>query len=60
MENEDYQFSIASALAYDYYYSNMDNDKTQEALSHYMPGFELDTELSTMNHIVIKRPMKVP
>jgi hypothetical protein len=56
MENEDYQFSIASALAYDYYYSNMDNDKTQEALSHYMPGYELDSELSSLNHIVIKRP----
>jgi hypothetical protein len=56
MENEDYQFSIASALAYDYYYSNMDDEKTQEALSHYMPGYELDSELSTMNHIVIKRP----
>jgi hypothetical protein len=56
MENEDYEFSIASALAYDYYYSNMDNDKTQEALSHYMPGYELDTEQSTLNHIVIKRP----
>ena len=56
MENEDYEYSIASALAYDYYYSNMDDDKTQEALSHYMPGYELDSELSTMNHIVIKRP----
>jgi hypothetical protein len=56
MENEDYEFSIASALAYDYYYSNMDADKTQEALSHYMPGYELDTEQSTLNHIVIKRP----
>jgi hypothetical protein len=56
MEYEDYEFSIASALAYDYYYSNMDNDKTQEALSHYMPGYELDTEQSTLNHIVIKRP----
>ena len=56
MEYEDFEYSIASALAYDYYYSNMDNDKTQEALSHYMPGYKLDEELSTMNHIVIKRP----
>ena len=56
MQNEDYEFSIASALAYDYYYSNMDADKTQEGLSHYLPGYELDTEQSTLNHIVIKRP----
>jgi hypothetical protein len=56
MEEQDYEFSIASALAYDYYYSNMDDEKTQEALSHYMPGYELDTEQSTLNHIVIKRP----
>jgi hypothetical protein len=56
MDENDYEFSIASALAYDYYYSNMDADKTQQALSHYMPGYELDTELSSLNHIVIKRP----
>jgi hypothetical protein len=56
MEYEDFEYSIASALAYDYYYSNMDANKTQEGLSHYMPGYELDTELSSLNHIVIKRP----
>tara|TARA_R110001606_G_scaffold187936_1_gene335538 strand:- start:2183 stop:3004 length:822 start_codon:yes stop_codon:yes gene_type:complete len=56
MEEQDYEFSIASALAYDYYYSNMDVDKTQEGLSHYMPGYKLDEELSTLNHIVIQRP----
>jgi hypothetical protein len=32
MDENDYEFSIASALAYDYYYSNMDANKTQEAL----------------------------
>tara|TARA_R100000951_G_scaffold8584_2_gene7808 strand:+ start:50 stop:871 length:822 start_codon:yes stop_codon:yes gene_type:complete len=56
MEEQDYEYSIASALAYDYYYNNMDADKTQEGLSHYMPGYELDDEQSTLNHIVIKRP----
>ena len=56
MEEQDYEYSIASQIAYDYYYNNMDYDKTQETLSTYMPGYELDDELSTMNHVVIQRP----
>ena len=56
MEEGDYEFSIASQIAYDYYYNNMDYDKTQEILDTYMPGYELDDEQSTLNHVVIKRP----
>jgi len=56
MEEQDYEFSIASALAYDYYYNNMNADKTQEGLNNYMPGYKLDEEQSTLNHIVIQRP----
>jgi hypothetical protein len=56
MDENDFEFSIASALAYDYYYNNMDADKTQEGLSHYLPGYMLDEEQSSLNHIVIKRP----
>lgn len=56
MEEEDYEYSIASQIAYDYYYNNMDDEKTQETLNTYMPGYEIDDELSTLNHVVIKRP----
>jgi hypothetical protein len=56
MQNEDYEYSIASQIAYDYYHNNMDDVKTQEILDTYMPGYEIDDELSTLNHVVIKRP----
>jgi len=56
MDTEDYEYSIASQIAYDYYYNEMDYDKTQETLDAYMPGYEIDDELSTLNHVVIKRP----
>jgi hypothetical protein len=56
MENEDYEYSIASRLAYDYYYNNQDDDLTQRTLDTYITGYNLDSELSDENHIVIQRP----
>ena len=55
MENEDYEYSIASRLAYDYYY-NQDAELTQRTLDTYITGYTLDTELSNENHVVIERP----
>ena len=56
MENEDYEFAIASRLAYDYYYNNQDSELTQRILDTYISGYNLDTELSDENHIVVERP----
>jgi hypothetical protein len=56
MENEDYEYSIASRLAYDYYYNNQDDELTQRTLDTYITGYTLDRELSDENHIVVQRP----
>ena len=56
MENEDYEYSIASRLAYDYYYNNQDDELTQRTLDTYITGYNLDSELSDENHVVIERP----
>ena len=56
MENEDYDFAIASRLAYDYYYNNQADELTQRTLDTYITGYNLDTELSNENHVVIERP----
>jgi len=56
MQDEDYEYSIASRLAYDYYYNNQDDELTQRTLDTYITGYTLDTELSNENHVVIERP----
>lgn len=56
MQNEDFPYSIASRIAYDYYYNNEDNELTQRTLDTYITGYNLDTELSDENHVVIEKP----
>ena len=56
MENEDFDYAIASRLAYDYYYNNQNDDLTQRTLDTYITGYNLDSELSDENHVVIERP----
>lgn len=56
METEDFPFSIASRIAYDYYYNNEDSELTQRTLDTYITGYTLDSELSDENHVVIEKP----
>jgi hypothetical protein len=56
VKEEDYEYSIASQLAYNHYYNNLNNGKTQELLNNYMEGYTIDTQLSNDMGIVVKRP----
>ena len=56
VKEEDYEYSIASQLAYNHYYNNLNNGKTQELLNNYMEGYKIDTQLSNDMGIVIERP----
>ena len=56
VKEEDYKYSIASQLAYNHYYNNLNNGKTQELLNNYMEGYTIDTQLSNDMGIVVQRP----
>lgn len=55
MPEEDYEYSIASQLAYDYYDNGYNNELTQDKLDSMIEGYELDTELSNDLGVVIRR-----
>jgi hypothetical protein len=56
VKEEDYEYSVASELAYNHYYNNLNNEKTQELLNNYMEGYTIDQQLSNDMGIVIERP----
>jgi len=56
MPQEDYEYAIASQLAYDYYDNNNDADKIQKALDTYMEGYTFDPEYSNNNASTFIRP----
>ena len=56
VKEEDYEYSVASELAYNHYYNNLNNEKTQELLDNYMEGYNVDTQLSNDMGVVIERP----
>jgi hypothetical protein len=56
MDEEDYEYSIASQLSYDYFDNDNNAEKTQEILDTYMEGYTFDPELSYDNASVIVRP----
>ena len=56
MPREDYEYAIASQLAYDYYDNNNDPEQIQQALDTYMEGYTFDPEYSTDNASTFIRP----
>lgn len=56
MPEEDYEYSIASQLSYDYYDNNNDAEQIQRALDTYLDGYVFDPEYSTNNASTFIRP----
>ena len=53
---EDYEYSIASQLAYDYYDNNNDAEQIQRALDTYLENYTFDPEYSNNNASTFIRP----
>ena len=56
MPREDYEYAIASQIAYDYFDNNNDAEATQRILDNYIEGYKLDTQYSYNNGSTIVRP----
>ena len=56
MPTEDYEYSVASEIAYKYYDTGNDAEATQRALDTYLENYTLDPEYSTNNASTIIRP----
>ncbi len=56
MPNQDYEYSIASQLAYDYYDNGNDANRIQTSLDTYMSGYTFDPEYSNNNSSTFLRP----
>ena len=56
MPREDYEYSIASQVAYDYYDNGNDAEKTQQILDTYLEGYKFDKENSYNDASTIVRP----
>ena len=56
MPLEDYEYAIASQIAYDYYDNGNDAGKTQEILDTYLEGYTFDPQNSYNDASTIVRP----
>ena len=56
MVAQDYEYSIASQIAYNYYDNNNDVEETQEILDTYIEGYTFDPDYSYDNASTIIRP----
>jgi len=56
MPTEDYEYSIASQLAYDYYDNENDADQIQKSLDTYLDDYTFDAENSNNNASTFIRP----
>tara|TARA_R100000951_G_C2630631_1_gene177534 strand:- start:249 stop:1064 length:816 start_codon:yes stop_codon:yes gene_type:complete len=56
MPQEDYEYSIASQLSYDYFDNNNDAEKIQTSLDTYLEGYTFDPDYSNNNASTIIRP----
>jgi hypothetical protein len=56
MDAEDYEYSIASQLSYDYYDNGNDAEKIQKTLDTYLEGYVFDSDYSTNNASTFIRP----
>jgi len=56
MPEEDYEYSIASQLAYDYYDNNNDAEAIQALLDTYLEGYTFDPDYSYNNASTFVRP----
>jgi hypothetical protein len=56
MDAEDYEYSIASQLSYDYYDNGNDAEKIQKTLDTYLEGYVFDSDYSTNNSATFIRP----
>jgi len=56
MDQSDFEYSVASELAYNHYYNDQNVDQTTELLNNYLEGYNLDPELSNDIAVTIVRP----
>ena len=56
MPEEDFEYSIASQLSYDYFDNNNDAEQIQRALDTYLENYTFDPEYSTNNASTFIRP----
>jgi hypothetical protein len=56
MDAEDYEYSIASQLSYDYYDNGNDAEQIQKTLDTYLEGYTFDPDYSTNNASTFIRP----
>jgi hypothetical protein len=56
MPREDYEYSIASQLSYDFYDNGNDAEQIQRTLDTYLEGYVFDSEYSNNNASTFIRP----
>ena len=56
MDQSDFEYSVASQLAYDHYYNEQNVNQTTELLNNYLEGYSFDSELSNDIAVTIIRP----
>jgi hypothetical protein len=56
MDESDFEYSVASQLAYDHYYNEQNVNQTTELLNNYLEGYSFDSELSNDIAVTIIRP----
>jgi hypothetical protein len=56
MDAEDYEYSIASQLSYDYYDNGNDAEQIQKTLDTYLENYTFDPDYSTNNASTFIRP----
>lgn len=56
MEESDFEYSVASELAYNHYYNEQNTEQTKELLNNYLEGYNLDEDLSNDIAVTIVRP----
>jgi len=56
METADYEYAVASQIAYDFLDNQLDIDKTQEELNKYLVDYNLIPEFSDESAVTIERP----
>jgi hypothetical protein len=56
MPREDYEYSIASQLSYDYYDNGNDAEQVQRTLDTYLENYTFDPDYSTNNASTFIRP----
>ena len=54
--DEDKIYAVASDIAYEHYYNNLDSNKSQQKLDDYISGYKLNPELSNEFAVTLQTP----